>query len=342
MKRVTAQEIGDIGESIALSLAAKNRNWIARKQDKDFGIDIEMELVDRQVVTGQFVKIQVKGMDQYEIIDGKIKCRLKNDFLKYCNECRIPVILVLIDIHRDIGYFIWVQEYLHMYELNLTKTKTNYVFVPSTNDFVEGLNQKIKNIALRLNYTQLQLDLKACLETSFLIGDEDIYEKLMNLSLGVAKTNALEVNKIIKDLIVLGNHAWATEPGNKKAQILYSLCKQIGNKFSTTNIEEMVTRGSTYSRVGIIALGILYETFPNYLKSLNLPTLFDNYPDPRISYYCRLREKYLGKSSFAIVGDKQTSFKIGRLDIFDSDREEVYLKWPNRGDSVILDYVYWK
>ena len=32
-----------------------------------------------------------------------------------------------------------------------------------------------------------------------------IYQKLLSLSLGVAKTNTLEIEKIIEDLIELGN-----------------------------------------------------------------------------------------------------------------------------------------
>lgn len=344
MKIAKAQKIGDIGEAIAISIISKNKNWIVRKQDKDFGIDLEMELVDKNVVSGQFVKVQVKASSQFKISRDIIKFSISNNFLKYCDECRVPVILALIDINQNKGFFIWVQEYLRINQVVLNQSKTISINVPIENDLEIGLNHKIKNIALRLNETQLQLDLKASLETSFLLGNEEVYKKLLSLSLGVAKTNTLEIEKIIEDLIELGNLARGTVIGNQKAEILYSLCRQFGDSFSTKNIKKMVLRGKSYSRTGITALSILYEYFPKHTTSLNLPQQFDGVSDNNllVAYYCELRERYLGRSLSSILLDRNTDFKIGRFDIQNIDRGDLYLKWPNRGDSIILDYIYYK
>lgn len=344
MKIAKAQKIGDIGEATAIYLVSKNKDWIVRKQDKDFGIDLEMELVDKNVVSGQFVKVQIKASNQFKISNNIIKYPISNNFLKYCDECRIPVILALIDISSNKGYFIWVQEYLRTHQVVLNQSKTISINVPLQNDLETGLNCKIKNIALRLNETQLQLDLKASLETSFLLGNEEIYQKLLSLSLGVAKTNSLEIEKIIEDLIELGNLVWGTNIGNQKAEILYCLCRQFGDSFSTKNIKKMILRGKSYSRTGITALSILYEYFPNHTKSLNLPQQFDGVSDNNliVAYYCELKERYLGKSLSSILLDRNADFKIGRFDIQNVDRGDLYLKWPNRGDSILLDYVYYK
>ncbi len=339
MKRTTAQEIGELAESTALHLATKNRDWIARKVDKDFGVDIEMELVDDKKVTGQYVKIQVKGITKYQIIDYQIKFRIKNNFLSYCEECRVPIILVLIDINKEIGYFIWVQEYLRMYKTDTHKYKTSNILVPSTNDFENGLKNTIKNIASGCNHTQLQLDLKASLASAFLLGDTEIYEKLTELSIDIAKTNSLEINNIIDDLIVLGNKAWGTYEGNKKSNILYNFCRRFGNNFSTSHIKKMVLRGESYSRVGIIALGILYDEYPDYMKSINLPKIFGEHEDIRVRYYCLFREKYLGQKSMSLWSKKDIDYEIGELTVREEDRIDLYLKWPNRGDSTILDFL---
>jgi len=326
LKRTKSQEIGEIGESTTLFIASKNRDWIARKVDKDFGVDIEMELVDHKKVTGQYVKVQVKGITKYQIIDRQIKFRVKTNFLRYCNECRVPIILVLIDINKNIGFFIWVQEYLRIRKTDIITYKSANVLVPSTNDFANGLKNSIKNIAAGLNHTQLQLDLKACLTSAFLLGDTEVYEKLTELSIDIAKTNSLEINKIIEDLILLGNKAWGTVEGNKKSNILFTFCKKFGDRFSSSHIEKMVTRGPSYSRVGIIALGILYDEFPNYVKSLKLPVVFEKYEDIRMTYYCLFRERYSGQKSMSICGNQAIDYKIGNLNIPEKDLLDLYLK----------------
>tara|TARA_R110002033_G_scaffold155676_1_gene191964 strand:- start:331 stop:903 length:573 start_codon:yes stop_codon:yes gene_type:complete len=158
LKRTQSQVIGEIGESAVLYIASKNKDWIARKVDKDFGVDIEMELVDNEKVTGQYVKVQVKGTVDYQIIDNQIKLMVKTNFLRYCSECRVPILLVLVDTNNDLGYFIWVQEYLRINKTDINKHKSTNIFIPSTNDFKSGLKNTIKNIAAGLNHTQLQLD----------------------------------------------------------------------------------------------------------------------------------------------------------------------------------------
>jgi len=339
VKRTASQVTGDIGEITALHIAAKNGDWIVRKVDKDFGVDIELELVDNENVTGQYVKVQVKSLTSYEIIDYQIQFRIKNSFLNYCLECRIPILLVVIDIKNEIGFFIWMQEYLRLNELDLSTHKTNILLIPSTNDFANGLKHKIKNIAAGLNHTQLQLDLKASLSSAFLLGDTEIYEKLAELSIDIAKTNSMEITKVIEDLITLGNKAWGTSEGNKKANMLFDFCKRFGNKFSANHIEKMITRGSSYSRVGINALGILYNEYPDYMKSLNLPKMFESYEDPRIAYYCLLRERYLYQKSLSLWGKKDIDYKIGILNVPINVRTDLFLKWPNRGESTILDFL---
>lgn len=339
MKRTSSQVKGDIGETTALYIAAKNRDWIARKVDKDFGVDIELELVDNQNVTGQYVKVQVKSLTNYEIIDFQIQLRVKNNFLKYCLECRVPILLVIIDSESNIGFFIWVQEYLRIHKLDISKYKSSILLIPSSNDFEDGLKTKIKNIAAGLNHTQLQLDLKACLTSAFLLGDMEIYEKLTELSIDIAKTNSIEINKIIDDLIVLGEKAWGTDEGNKKSTILFRFCRRFGNKFSASHIEKMITRGSSYSRVGINALGILYDEYPDYTKSLNLPKAFEKYEDARLAYYCLFRERYLHEKSLSLWANKNLDYKIGIFNISVNNRLDLFLKYPNRGESTILDFL---
>jgi hypothetical protein len=75
------------------------------------------------------------------------------------------------------------------------------------------------------------------------------------------------------------------------------------------------------------------------MKKLNLPVYFSKFEDIGIVYYCKLREKYLGKTSIQIWSSPTINYRIDNLDIPDKYRDVLFSKWPNRGDSIILDYL---
>lgn len=64
-KRSISQRIGEKAELICETLFVNAPNWVPRKQDKDFGVDLEVELTTQQEriekLTGKLIKIQVKG-----------------------------------------------------------------------------------------------------------------------------------------------------------------------------------------------------------------------------------------------------------------------------------------
>jgi len=339
MKRTKSQRIGELGENLVYSITEKQGDWIPRKLGKDYGIDLEIELVENEIVTGRILKVQVKAISKYEIIDARIKFSIKKDFLKYCSECRVPIILVLIDTKREIGFYLWVQEYLKRQNFDLNKGKYKTIQIDSVNDYEDGLNNHLKKIAKGLNLTQIQLDIKACLESAFLLGDEEVYEKMTDIFMGISKTYSLEIESAIDNLIKLGNKAWGTFEGNKKSKIAFNLCRKYGDKFTKSHIENLVMRGFTYSRTGIISLGILYDEYPKYISSLGLPKLFNSYDDKRIRYYCLLREKYLGMKGMEMWMNQKIDYEIEDFYLQDDMRETLYLKYPNRGESTILDYI---
>jgi hypothetical protein len=308
--------------------------------ERDYGIDFEIEFCELGSVTGQFVKIQVKAIDKLEIGNNTIITRLKRSFMKYCFECKIPIILVLVDIKEESAYYIWIQEYIKMKHIDIDSgNKTIAVDVPSTNNLEDSLNNKMIDIAKRRNLTQLQLDLNTCLETAFLLGNEDIYEKLTEITFDLSKTYALEIEEILNDVLILGIKIRGTSEGNKKSELLFNICHKYGNRFTTQQIEKLVMRGSSTSRIGLIALGILYDDYPEEMKKLNLPVYFSKFEDIGIVYYCKLREKYLGKTSIQIWSSPTINYRIDNLDIPDKYRDVLFSKWPNRGDSIILDYL---
>ena len=84
----------------------------------------------------------------------------------------------------------------------------------------------------------------------------------------------------------------------------------------------------------------MYNRFPKHTASLNLPARFEKLPDPRLHYYCIVRERYLGIQSPAWIKESN-KLTVGNLKFdFAALNGDLLNKWANRGDSVIFDYVH--
>src|SRR5690606_28364466 len=101
-----------------------------------------------------------------------------------------------------------------------------------------------------------------------------------------------------------------------------------------------IIRDKGCSRTGLNALGILYDNFPKHTASLNLIERFENFNDPRLHYYCTIRERYLDSKSPSWLSERN-DLTDGKLKAdFSTINTSIFDKWANRGDSVISDYVY--
>jgi hypothetical protein len=146
------------------------------------------------------------------------------------------------------------------------------------------------------------------------------------------------INLVIDQAITLGNQLWATHEGNEASSTLYAICRHFGNIFSADQIWRLVTRGESASRTGINALGILYDEAYDHIAALQLVPLFLAHPDKRIAFYCHLRELQ-PKSGFLDCVKSGLDVQFTGLAIDPSLEEDLMSKWPNRGDSVIFDYL---
>jgi hypothetical protein len=64
-QRSRGQKIGDIGEAYVRAWVEEAGGWIARAQEKDFGVDLELEL-DERGVRGELIKVQVRTHEKAE------------------------------------------------------------------------------------------------------------------------------------------------------------------------------------------------------------------------------------------------------------------------------------
>jgi len=157
--------------------------------------------------------------------------------------------------------------------------------------------------------------------------------------LGIANEH-FPINLVIEQAIALGDKLWATHEGNQAGSTLYAICRHFGRTFSADQIWRMVTRDDSTSRTGLNALGILYDEAYDHIVDLNLVELFLTHPDKRIAYYCHLR-KLRPKAQFFDCLHGGFDVQFANLAIHPNLKEELLSKWPNRGDSVLLDYLYW-
>ena len=343
--RSSAQGIGSRGQHVFAGIFGNSKAWILRRQsEEDFGIDFEAELAEPNV-NGQLLKIQVKSSLKLSLVKGSIAYRVDRQLLEYADACRIPVILVVVDLGKQTAWYLWLQEWIFAQNAAgkriATLPKTVSVRIPQENRLTDGLNEAFKSIATWKTKIQIARSLGDAFRSAVSLESEETCKGILAVLKGLTgQYDDFPVESVVSEVLQTGERIWATEEGNRLSRILFTLCREYGNRFEAEHIRRLVIRGESYSRTGINALGLLYDNFPKHLKALNLPKLF-RHETAQVGYYCKLRERYLGKQSTELLGPR-TDFAIDGLDVDKTMRDELLLKWANRGDSAILDYLVFR
>lgn len=344
--QTTSQKIGSLGQSIVEEQIKRSKFWIARNLNEDYGIDIELEFAPEEV-KGKFIKGQIKSHLTVSTENDFITESLKKSFLRYCYECRIPIILIVVSTEESKSWFIWIQKWL-IDSNNISNIYSEFdskylsVNIHSQNDFVIGLEREIISIATWENITQLYIAVRDLANLSLQLYDDklskllfDYLEELKSIS----ETEPNYLDSLIEKVLELGMGIWATYEGNKVSQLLFKFIREYGEQLNLSHISKLVIRGNDCSRTGINAIGVLYDNFPKHALSLNLPDKFKDFADPRLHYYCTIKERFLGVKSIGWLTDKD-DLRVGNLNAaFSSINTSLFAKWANRGDSVIFDYV---
>lgn len=148
--------ICDEAETIFRSSIPKE--WIVRALPKDYGVDYEIETVEKGVVTGKRFWMQLKGVQSvtirnYDCFDSSLskgvsKCVVfpaDTKLLKYALSCDFPLLLGVIDIHLKEGFWLPIRDEI---EANLAignpnwrKQATATVRIPVDNSLSEERNR---------------------------------------------------------------------------------------------------------------------------------------------------------------------------------------------------------
>lgn len=339
--RSRSQEIGDLGEKLFAYSVAEDGAWISRKLQEDYGIDFELELSTPEV-SGHLLRVQVKSVSDADASNLRVSVRVPSALLRYAESCRYPVVLALMDVGAKKGWYLWVQDWILQNKLHvraLTQDSLR-VDVPNGNDLTTGLRCDLRAIARWQTSTQVTLSLLDCARAAAFSGDARVFASVAKLVGDFASLlDAAGLRSIVKAIIEMGEASWRSHEGWELSQALFTFCREAGDLFTTEDIISLVVRESTYSRTGVSALGLLYDHYPEHLRLISLPSQFESTGDWPIGYYCRLREKYLGKSSVDILCAGDTDFRIGDLTLDTADRDNWLDKWANRGDSIVLERI---
>lgn len=128
MKRPEQHVIADQSELLLRSLLPAE--WIIRSITKDYGVDLEIELVDQELVSGNRIWVQLKGVKQCETRTAKFPVQeqfreelgldelsityvpfsLDSRELQYSLKCAFPLLLLVADLNQGDVYWLPIRD----------------------------------------------------------------------------------------------------------------------------------------------------------------------------------------------------------------------------------------
>lgn len=344
-KRSISQRTGDQAEHLAQGAFLDAPNWICRTQSHDFGIDLEAELIDIidgvEELSGALVKIQVKGTLKPIYRNRGFYVRLKVDYLKYANQFRVPVLLLLVNVRSGEIHYLWLQEYLIGREDILYAAKSVLVKIPEENKLSLSFQRQLPQIALGVTKGSQLMAAQKLFEVFSSKYDATALALASDLLEHLGEGGHIAVfNGAIDKLIKRGPHLSRVE-SQEFGKVLVDLTRRFGERLDVGQVLKMVVRGDNYSLAGLDGLLGLYDGFPDHAKSLDLARRFDELKLYDLSWYCQFREAHAEQDSMSIwlkISELETAFKTGGgiLHIPEENRDYCTSKWPNRADAVYL------
>lgn len=344
-KRSISQRIGDQAEHLAQGAFLNAPNWVCRTQSHDFGIDLEAELVEItdgvEELSGALVKLQVKGTINPIQKNRSYYVRLRTEYLKYANQFRAPVLLLLVNVRTSEIHYLWLQDYLIGREDILYGAKSVLVKVPEENSLYLSFQHQLPKIALGVTKGSQLMAVQKLFEVFSSGYDAKALALASDLLEHLGQNGHIAIfNGAIDKLIKRGPHLSRVD-SQEFGKVLVDLTRRFGDRLDVDQILKMVVRGENYSLAGLDGLLGLYDSFPDYAKSLDLARRFDELNLHQLSWYCQFREAHAELDAMSIwlkIATLETAFETGAgiLHIPEEDRDYCTRKWPNRADAVYL------
>ena len=144
-------------------------SWRIREQNKDYGIDMEIEIFDDHKTTGIIFKVQLKGTENpIFLADQSFICLQlrKTDANYFCEEISIPVILILVDVSAKKAWWHPIQLDTKLQEENLKKSENHKSTVVLHINPENSLPSSLNNLFNKIRESQIYLAIKKISKTS--------------------------------------------------------------------------------------------------------------------------------------------------------------------------------
>ncbi len=338
------QRIGAEGENWVIAAISSHQNppWIARKLSEDYGVDAEAELT-LGGVRGEILKLQIKTSAKVPRDKDSVRFDIDRRYVDYAMSCRYPVIFVRVDNSEKQAWYLWLQEWALIdgadFNKPTNKKQTCTVWVDGSQTLASGLNSHLADIASWRGKTQLALSLRDAMRAAAATFNPQLVRQIVALVSDAAPImGSAFLDLILRDAISLGNNLKGTIEGNAVGDQLFALVRTFGDRVTLETIDVMVRREDSYSRTGLIGLGILYDEFVEHTSSLGLVNHFLGHDLPHVAYYCALRESHPGKGYWDFLNGPG-EFEFAGLKFTPPTSSNFSDKYANRGPSAILDYL---
>lgn len=350
--RSLSQQIGDAGQKL-VEACFEHPYWVARTQSHDFGIDLEAELAEpieggKQRMTGKLIKLQIKARAKVERNDAHIAYPIPRDLLHYADAFRLPVILAIACLETKTVWWLWLQEWSMLNEDRLAEkpdAETITAHIPIDQTLDRALKRDLPAIAMGSPNNAMILALRNMIEAA--TGWENgVVAEAITRVLGEVhgESRGWILSKVTAKLFRLGDMA-PFSMSQQVLPVLNGLVEVAGGSFNADDIVGLVRRGESYSRTGLIGLSRLYDIWPEHMRSLGLVDTMSGAGAGELAWYCAMRERYPMDINACfgldLVMAKEPPADLAhggyRLDLDADARDYIMAKWPNRGDSVLID-----
>ena len=351
-KRTANQRWGDQGESFVASLVDRHPSWLARHQDRDYGIDLEAELAtsagEEQIFTGKLVKIQCKAIHNTSTNPLFVTFSLDRDHLEYAAQFRIPVILVMTNPVQGVGWWLWLQKWTLENEIRLMAAPAQGSFtlsIPLEQTIASGLDGPLQAIARGEGPVAMTLALREIVTVASGWENRDVVENVIRaLSSLHGPSRSWTLERTTDYLIDLSGRTHAE--AQQALPALLALMDSAGDTFTTEQIVRLVIRGELVSRTGLHAVSRLFAAWHDHAMSLGLSSAFWAAACPQAAWYCAMLERVPTDAvtvlALSVANGKVSDLRYRNivLTLDDETRDYIVAKWPNRGDSILVDCLH--
>lgn len=344
-RRTFAQRTGSAAENLVFKIFDGHPNWVARNQDRDFGVDLEVELAnevpDGQELIGRLLKVQIKGSQELEVKSQHVALKLRRDYIDYINQFRVPVILVAVDVPSDRVWYLWLQEWSLNNEVRLKKeTKNVTIHIPIEQTLEAGLERELVSVARGETNTTMVLALRDLVSAASQLNNHRILSSSFEMLKQVDDPKRTWGIDVFIDAFT--NQKYPPWDFDAFPRQICMMIQRLGDMLTANDVKSLTVKGEDeiYIR-GINFLQALYDFWSEHAISLRLPEMYESMNFLGLEWYCRLREHYRGELGHVVrwkfIRDPTTESRFGSLKL--SKNHDLMEHEHTRGDGVYFTYL---